>query len=498
MKKMSVLFAFLLLGAVANAQFLEIGPAGQRAPRLVEGIPAAVPPAVVMPASPRPPLGGPVDPLLAQLLQHTLDSLRAAYNPIGLSAALALPDGSLWEGATGINSTAPGDSLHPGLLLGIGSVSKNLLAATVLRLAEDGLLSLEDSLGRWVPSSPNVNGSISLRRLLNHTSGIANYTDNPAFWGQVNANLGMAISPSFILQNFVGAPLFAPGASWSYSNTNYLLLGLVVEAVAEAPFHEAMRGQLLDPEGLGTAFLLPQENAPQPLSHMWVDINGDGVPDNFTGISLPLTAIFTGAWAAGAYCSNAADMAVWIKRLMEGEVLQPASLAEMMTGQQVTPAMRYGLGLYRLNVQGRAWWGHDGYLFYQALVLYQPELGIGMALLSNDGEFEEMGPVFLELAEVYERYLDMLSAAPSIAPMGVEVSPNPFADELAITFGEAPRGGSAQLLDAQGRMLAATVIPEGLGSAQAFRWSLPGLPSGLYILRLQANGRSTAMKLLKP
>jgi D-alanyl-D-alanine carboxypeptidase len=495
MQRTALLFTLLLLMTAAQAQFLEIGPAGQRVPQRVESIPVPVPAPFFAPNLLRSPVGGTLDPQLAQRLQQTLDSLQAQYNPIGLSAALAMPNGSIWEGATGINSTAAGDTLHPGLLLGIGSVSKNLTAATLLQLEEEGLLSLDDSLGHWLPPYPNVNGSITLRRLLNHTSGIANYTDNPAFWQQVNSALGTPIAPTTILQNHVGAPLFAPGAGWSYSNTNYLLAGLVIEAATETSFHQAVRERLLLPQELSTVFLLPQETAPQALGHMWVDINGDGVADNFTGLGLPQTAIFSGAWAAGAYCSSAADMASWIKRLMEGDVLPSASLGAMMETVQVTPGFRYGLGLYRIEADGWSWWGHDGYLFYQALVLYQPDLGIGMALLSNDGEFEEMGPVFLALAEAYQ-YLVTSTAIPS-PTASFAVAPNPFADEIVLAFNAAPRAGRLRLLDAQGRMVAAAPLPAGLPAGHSFRWQLPPLPAGLYFLHLHDEAQAQAVPLVK-
>ena len=496
MQRTALLFALLFLMTAAQAQFLEIGPAEQRVPQSVEGALPSAPAPFLAPPAQRPPAGGMLDPLLAQLLQHTLDSLQAHYNPIGLSAALALPDGSIWEGATGINSTAPGDTLHPGLLLGIGSVSKNLTAAAMLQLEVEGLLSLDDSLGRWLPPYPNIDGSIRLRRLLNHTSGIASYTDNPAFWQQVNSALGTPIAPTAILQNYVNAPLFAPGAGWSYSNTNYLLAGLVIEAATELPFYQAVRERLLLPQELSTVFLLPQETAPQALGHMWVDINGDGVADNFTGLGLPLTAIFSGAWASGAYCSSAADMARWIKLLMEGGVLPGASLGAMMETVQVTPGFRYGLGLYRLDLQGQQWWGHDGYIFYQAMVLYQPELGIGMAVLSNDGEFEEMGPVFLALASTYQHYL-VTSATHLAFRGGIAVAPNPFTDEIVLDFSTAPRAGRLQLLDAQGRTVAASVLPAGLPSGPSFRWQLPPLPAGLYFLHLHDEAQVQAVPLVK-
>lgn len=495
MQKTPLLLLFLLLAATAPAQFLEIGPAEQRAPHLVEG-PVSLAPAPAFTAAARgqgP--AGTVDPLLAALLQHTLDSMQAALNPVGLSAALALPDGNIWEGASGINSEAPGDTLHPGLLLGIGSASKNLTAAGLLRLQEEGLLSLDDSLGRWLPPFPNVDASISLRQLLNHTSGIASYTDNPAFWQQINANLGALLAPEVVVRDYVGPPTFAPGASWGYSNTNYLLAALAMEAAADLPYHEVLREQLFTPQALATPFLLPQETTLLPLGNMWLDINGDGAADDFTGMGLSQIAIFSGAWAAGAYCASAADMAGWIKRLMEGEVLQSATLDAMMETVQLIPSFSYGLGLYRSRIDGRDWWGHDGYIFYQSLVLYQPELGIGMTLMSNDGEFEDMGPVFDALVNAYLRYLDTPSSVSDVEALKVRLFPNPTAAALYLSF-DAKGAGPTLLtvLDAMGRELLRQPLPSGPGQHEL---DVSAWPAGLYTLRLRQGARERVERFVK-
>lgn len=498
MKRMAMLFALSLFSLVAAAQFLETGPPESRQIRQVAGSFTISPPPPEEAIGPElPPVySGRVNPTLEATLQRALDSLLELHGATGLAAAMALPDGSVWEGAAGINSTALNDSLHPGMVLGIGSVSKNLTAATVLRLYEEGLLSLDDSLWQWLPPYPNIDSAITIRSLLNHTSGIASYTDNTAFWNYVNANLGQNLEPAFILENYVGQPAFAPGEGWSYSNTNYLLLGLIIEAAGGSAYHEAVRSRLLTPHELESPALFPQETPALPLAHLWLDITGDGNAEDFTTAGLPLNAIFSGAWSAGAYLSTAADMSRWISSLMTGQVLQPSTLAEMQATVQVSPNFHYGLGLYRTELAGKAWWGHDGYIFYQALVLYQPGLGIGLALLGNDGEFELMGPVFLGLAAAYEDYLELATAAAGRDRREVEVFPNPFTDAISIS-GLPARPLEVSLINTQGLTVARERI-NGSGAPEVLHWALPAsLPPGFYLLRLNMGDKALALKMVK-
>lgn len=192
-----------------------------------------------------------------------------------------------------------------GSVYAIGSVTKTFTAAAVLTLADEGKLSLDDPLGKFVPSFPEPGRSATVRQLLNHTSGIRNMTSlGPRYWAQA----GREIEPADLVAIFANEPAdFAPGSAYRYSNSGYVLLGLVVEKASGMPWGAFVTKRLLVPLGLaGTR-------------------DGQGaalVPARTRGYSRLKSGGFENAWhvsltqgyAAGALLSTAPDVAAWIRR----------------------------------------------------------------------------------------------------------------------------------------------------------------------------------------
>ena len=118
-----------------------------------------------------------VEPEVTERLQATLDSTLAATGTMGVSVAVIMPDGKLWTGVSGLSH--PGTPITTDMLFDMGSTGKNLMAALVLDLVDDGLLSLEDPISKYLPPFPNVDGRITIRQLLNHTSGLYMWVEHP-------------------------------------------------------------------------------------------------------------------------------------------------------------------------------------------------------------------------------------------------------------------------------------------------------------------------------
>jgi D-alanyl-D-alanine carboxypeptidase len=162
---------------------------------------------------------------LEDQMQKVLDRGLDRYDVRGVSAAVIFPDGKIWTGVSGISHDTV--TIKPDMLFAIGSITKNVVAALTLKLNEEGILSLEDPLSKWLPSYPNVDDRITIRQLLNHTSGLYMFWDNQQIWDELKRDRTKVWSHEEVL-SYLKDPCFAPGKGWRYSNTNYLLLAMII------------------------------------------------------------------------------------------------------------------------------------------------------------------------------------------------------------------------------------------------------------------------------
>lgn len=302
--------------------------------------PTAAPPSV-----PAPPTGT-GDAIWMAQLQRTLDSAVRAVPLRGASAAVVLADGRIWRGVAGFS--VPGVPLDTAMRLGIGSITKSITATLLVRLAEQGRLSLDDSVGRWLPRISHVDPAITVRQLLNHSSGVFDVTNAPGYRDSILADVNARWTPQRML-GLLRPPLFPRGTGWSYSNTNYQLAGLVAEAAGGRPLHQLVRETLLNPIGVTTPVLDQYEAPTGPLPGGW-----SGGTVNVMDVR---ASTYSAAWAAGAYFATPEALARWWQGLMTGQLVGPASLAAMMT--TVGPE-GYGLGIVRRQLVGRPVWSHTG------------------------------------------------------------------------------------------------------------------------------------------
>jgi D-alanyl-D-alanine carboxypeptidase len=312
-------------------------------------------------------------------LQAALDSLRGAAGARGASAAVIFPDGRVWTGASG--EASPNRPATPTTLFELGSITKTYTAALVLRLAAAGRLGLDDTLARWLPDFPDA-GGVTLRQLLNHTSGIFNVTDDPRYVPALIQNPTRRWSASEQFE-FVGPPSFKPGAGWRYSNTGYLLLGMVVERAGGASVGTQMRRDLLAPLGLTRTVFEAEDSLTAEKAHAFVDINNDGTAEDLSAI-MPRTSFITAAWTAGAMSASAEDAARWMRALHNGPVLDAPSRQQMQTTVDRPDGNRHGLGLLIIGRDSSMLSGHLGNSAgFSSAVFHAPALGLTVALLTN-------------------------------------------------------------------------------------------------------------------
>jgi len=293
-------------------------------------------------------------PLDIRLTEAITDDLRK-HGVKGATVALILADDSLRSYVGGVSHDSV--AVRPDMLIAVGSITKNFVAALVLQLAEEGVLALEDPLRRWLPPYRKVDGNITIRQLLAHTSGIFMFWENQKIWDDLIAYRDSAFAPETVL-GYLGDPHFPPGQGFRYSNTNYLLLAMIVTRATGSTLSAELHRRFWNPLDLESTFLSIEEEIPDRLLHVWGDNFESGTPERDITY-LPRTSHETITYGSSGVFTTPGDLARWTHALFGGRVLKPASLVTMLD----IDADGYGLGVQRMNkglTGGEVAVGHGG------------------------------------------------------------------------------------------------------------------------------------------
>ena len=444
---------------------------------------------------------------LDSLLNVTLDSMRTSMNIKSLSAAMQFPDTSIWSRATGVSSINPAVNVTTDDVYEIGSVTKTMTSACVLQLADQGILSLDDSLFEWLDTIQYINPDITIRQLLSHQSGIYDVLNNTACQPALLANPDSIWDMQNLISSFILPPLFQAGANWSYSNTNYFLLGMIIEAATGNPYYVELRNRFFSPLGLSTISIPSFEVQNSPVAHVWLDINGDGITDDAHQFFYYWTSLNSTAGAAGGYYATPTDIAKWIRSYMREDLLSAAIMSEAKTTVYApgTPGNTYGLGLmtkYFLGIQG---FGHGGDLAYSASSWYFPGKDLSITVHGNDADKNSwtLLPVVTALLRTYTQWL---SSVTSVAdnfdrPVLMNAYPNPFHDGLNVQLhcNRSVENAELVLTNSIGQNISSIHLQnlsEGENNV-AFN-DLENLSSGFYLLSVIMDGRTVqTMKVIK-
>jgi D-alanyl-D-alanine carboxypeptidase len=234
----------------------------------------------------------------------------------------------------------------------IGSITKQFTASAVMQLVEQGKVRLDDSIGSYLPSLPAAWHAVTVRQLLNHTSGIPSYTDIGPRWIR---RWGEEMPPDTLVALTAGDTLwFKPGSSWRYDNSGYVVLGMLVSKVAERPWATDIVERFAKPLGLADTRNCDTRSIIKHRAQGYEPAQGEWVNAQYLAMSQP--------YAAGALCSSVGDLARWNRALGSGQVVKPASYATMTTpeGAAATAALKYGFGLARDTLAGRTVISHGG------------------------------------------------------------------------------------------------------------------------------------------
>jgi D-alanyl-D-alanine carboxypeptidase len=323
-----------------------------------------------------------IDPDLDSTLQHCIDSLRIYYQLKGITAAAYIPGQGMWQGVTGVSYGAvPIDS---SMILNMGSITKTFISAEIFKLIEAGQLSLNDTIGALLPPFNFVNPGITIRQLLSHRSGLAEYL-NSGWQNSVNSDPYRIWNATDALDTFLTAPDGIPGAPFAYRNTNYALLGLLIESMKGDSLHNILRNDFITPLNLDDTYMEVFEQYPNTVPHNWSTPTLD--PNQaWDAWNVPRIAASSSTEAAGGLFTSAADLAWWGYNLYSGNVISDSSISEITTFNTVAGGYfnGYGLGCMRFPYQGKTYWGHAGNFFgFAACMLYYPQYGVSVAVLIN-------------------------------------------------------------------------------------------------------------------
>jgi D-alanyl-D-alanine carboxypeptidase len=345
-------------------------------------------------------------PEIQLALHQIVERNLAATETPGALVGVWYPGHGEWQHAAGIADLETGAPVTLDDHVRIASNTKTFVATVVLQLVDEGLVGLDDPIEDYVPGIPNGT-TITVRQVLGMNAGIADFIAVPEIAAEYAANPLIAMTPDDILAWIrESTPDYVPGAQVHYSNSNYVVLGFLIEVVTGNSPEKEIEARLIAPLGLtGTSFPLTP-SMPQPAMHGYFAENlGDPLIDvTRSNPSFP--------WTSGAMISTLADIHTWVKELATGvAMLSAGTLAERNTWGMLSPIAGYGLGILTY----RGFLGHNGgRAGYSSWMLHNPDNGFTVVIVVNRAG-EKGGTADPFLGEILQLFPEVV-AAPEAAP----------------------------------------------------------------------------------
>jgi D-alanyl-D-alanine carboxypeptidase len=331
----------------------------------------------------------------APQVSEMLATLCTDQHVYGASAAVRRPGQPDVLAAAGVDGRNPDSPMPTSGKFRIGSVTKTFTSAAVLGLVDRGDLALDTTIERWLPSYPHA-AQITIRSLLDHTAGTADqiFDDQRAYVADLLADLEREYTPAELAEVMAALPPHdVPGATYRYSNTDFNLLGLILEQVTGTPFATLLAERFTGPMHLdATSYDI---GIPDGLVHGWLALDPDGelgttLERDLDVLDFPNAAMFSLAYAAGGMTSTLSDLLTWIESLYGGDVLSPAMRAQLLASPEHDEPFggTCGLGVFGYGVRGRdgRWtaYGHTGNMIgSSSFVAFFPDSGTTVVLHAN-------------------------------------------------------------------------------------------------------------------
>jgi D-alanyl-D-alanine carboxypeptidase len=340
-------------------------------------------------------------------LQFLLDSLRTAANYPGLSMAIVTKEDRLIALTSGYNDRDKRSPLSTSHRFLQGSVGKTYASAIALRLVQQGRIDLDKKVSDylahhgWYARIPNASG-ITVRMLLNHTSGVMRYEFKDEFLKDLTANPDKTWRPEDLLQYVLDEKAsFAPGEGWEYSDTNYILLGMIIEQVTGLKYYDLLEKDILVANNLDHTFPQDQrklEGLAQGYAGPENEFGGKDQVIDTKGVFI-INPQFE--WTGGGVYSTTSDLAKWGKLLYEGKIVDTGILLSSAVEAKLGKDTKYALGvIIRSTVLGPSY-GHSGFFpGYLTELLYFPNDGFSIALQCNSSDIKQLRLPLLRCAMI--------------------------------------------------------------------------------------------------
>jgi D-alanyl-D-alanine carboxypeptidase len=351
---------------------------------------------------------------LSNILQRQLDSLRLAGNYPGISVAVMLRDNSMIRLVSGFADSARDKKMSVTDMMLQGSVGKTYVAAVTLQLVQEGKIQLDQKVAEylnllpWYPRVPNAK-DITVRMLMNHTSGVMRYEFKEAFTRDLTNNPDKVWKPEELINYILDEKaLFTAGEGWDYSDSNYILLAMILERITGKKYYELVNDRIWKPFGLNRTKPSDQKKLPGLVQGYAGQNNPFGGKDKMIDAKGTLIINPQFEWTGGGVYSTTSDLAKWGKLLYEGKLFNLNLLALSLNG---TPAKmlgantKYGLGvIIRQHPKLGEYYGHSGFFpGYMTEMYYFPSLQASIAVQANSSDFQTLKipllRILLKLAE---------------------------------------------------------------------------------------------------
>lgn len=430
---------------------------------------------------------------ISQALNDTLskvfNQMNTSYQSKGVSVAIKFKDGSIWEKSYGNYDTL---KLHGKLLYEAGSNTKTIIAATILLLEEEGKLSINDSIAMHLNGfkHPYINNRVTIKQLMNHTSGIFSYTDHPDFYPNINRNWNSKMPIDTIFKYFINAPRFAAGTKVEYCNTGYILLGRIIENVEQKPLHKVLKQKIFTPNKMNNTFLAFYDSHNQTHLGTWFDTIYEADPP---------VSFMSSAWAAGGIICHPADLANWAYNLYSGKVLSETSLNKMTTNWVTNNrGENFGLGVFKNTIYGKTFWGHGGKTLQSSAMDYSVNSEYSIVLMNiEDDTYSKNFAIRNRLIHIIESELPNIKIPDNTSIKNndlnevFKVYPNPAINLVHVELSQFKQY-HYKLINPTG-----TIVLAGEGSSSSFKIEPQNQLHGPHWLIIESeNGQSKSQPIL--
>jgi|GEM_PF-2237020 len=332
--------------------------------------------------------GPPLDEEVASGLQEALDSTVALYRRAGGALAVRFPDGRVWAGASGVADLETGEPVEVDDRFRIGSITKTFTGTVVLQLAQEGVLSLDDTVGKWLPGRLDHGDRITIRQLMYHTGGIDNYWHlGNDLYMEFLEDRTTELTHNQVLEETNKMGLVAePGTEFYYSNGGPVIEAMIVEAATGEAMETQVTNRIFKVLDMSRSVFPSAETMPAPHVQGYFDFDQSGVlMDNATE---DITFVNPSCgWASGAVVTSVTDLLTWGKALVDGDLLDEEYQRERLTMVDAAPGFKSGLHIF----DDHGFLGHKGDFFgFQATV--QRYEGYTFAAIVNTQYVEGVDP----------------------------------------------------------------------------------------------------------